>query len=220
MWRYHNARYEEPGQGAYVLGHAQDVTEFKLAEARLRNLSLTDELTGLQNPRGFFALATQYLKTARREGQSFAIIYADMDGLKQINDSYGHSAGSQAIKRVSDLLRNSFRASDVIGRMGGDEFAILVTNIAANNTKVPLAHLDEHLRRYNAQTSQPYELSVSVGMICAAGDTDASLEELLAQADQVMYENKKRKRQTLIETREEHGTILIEPLQTPEPQHV
>jgi diguanylate cyclase (GGDEF)-like protein len=202
------------GKGAYVLGHAQDVTEFKLEETKLRNLSLTDELTGLQNPRGFFALANQYLKIARREGQSFAIIYADMDGLKQINDTYGHSTGSLAIKRVGDLLKNSFRASDVIGRMGGDEFAVLVADIAPNNIKVPLAHLDEHLLRYNKQASHLWELSVSIGTVCVPADTESSLEELLGEADRIMYENKRRKRQTTPGIIEQPGKLLVERLQT------
>lgn len=196
IWQYHNSRQEAPGKEAYILGHAQDVTEMKLDEARLRNLSLTDDLTGLNNQRGFIALAKQHLKAARREGQSFSIIYADMDGLKQINDTYGHPVGSQAIKRIAGIMRNSFRASDVIARLGGDEFAILVANTSAENIGIPLSHLRDHLRRYNAKGFHPYELSLSVGTVCVQPDSDSSLEDLMARADQAMYENKKHKKQS------------------------
>lgn len=196
IWQYHNSRQDAPGHEPCVLGHAQDVTEMKLDEARLRSLSVTDDLTGLHNQRGFIALARQHLRVARREGRTFSIIYADMDGLKHINDTYGHPIGSQAIKRIAGILRNSFRAADVIARLGGDEFAILVADTSAENIGVPLRHLQDHLRRYNAKGFHPYELSLSVGTVCVQPDGDSSLEDLLTRADQAMYENKRLKKQT------------------------
>lgn len=194
IWQYHNARYEEAGQEGYVLGHAQDITDLKLGEARLRNLSQTDELTGLHNPRAFFSLAEQHLKTALRDGKTFAIVYADMDGLKQINDNYGHQVGSQALKAVADILRNSFRSADLVARLGGDEFGILVADISAEDVRIPLAHLQEHLRRYNAAGLHDYELSLSVGVCCFDSDNDSSLEDLVSKADHAMYEDKKKRK--------------------------
>jgi diguanylate cyclase (GGDEF)-like protein/PAS domain S-box-containing protein len=195
VWQYHNSRYEEPGKESYVVGHAQDVTELKQVEAQLRNLSLTDELTGLNNRRAFYALAEQHLKTARRDGRPFAIVYADMDGLKYINDTFGHPAGSHAIQMVASILKNSFRAADIIARLGGDEFAILVSNISAEAVKTPLGHLQDNLRRYNEQRLHDYDLSMSLGAVWAGADNDSPLEDLLSTADQAMYENKQRKRQ-------------------------
>jgi len=196
-WQYQNSRYEETGRETYVLGHAQDVTALKVAEARLRSLTVTDNLTGLHNQRGFFTLAKQHLKLSRRDRQPFSIIYADMDGLKQVNDTYGHLAGSQALQRIALILKNSFRAADVIARLGGDEFAILVVDMAAENIQIPISHLQTHLRRYNARRSHPFELSLSVGAVCVDPDSDATLEELLTKADQAMYEDKKSKRRLL-----------------------
>ncbi len=86
VWQYHNLRYEEAGQEPYIIGYAQDVTELKQAEAANRNLSMTDELTGLYNRRGFLVLSEQQQKIARRMNSPFSLVYADMDGLKQIND--------------------------------------------------------------------------------------------------------------------------------------
>jgi len=203
IWQYHNSRYEEAAKEPYVLGHAQDVTALKQAEARLRNLSVTDSLTGLHNQRGFFALAKQHLKVARRDRQPFSIIYADMDGLKQVNDTHGHLVGSQAIQKIAGILKNSFRAADVIARLGGDEFAVLVADTSAENIDVPLSHLREHLKRFNAQSSHPFELSLSVGSVSVGPDNESLLEDLLIKADQAMYENKKRKQQPAAETSEQ-----------------
>ncbi|MFN2452721.1 MAG: diguanylate cyclase [Pyrinomonadaceae bacterium] len=194
IWQYHNFRYEETGTEAYVIGHAQDVTKIKRSEATLRNLSLTDELTGLSNQRGFLTLAGQHRKTARRMQESFSLVYADMDGLKQINDTHGHHAGSQAIQQLAEILRKSFRESDVIARIGGDEFTILAPNTTSVTIEVPLARLQENLQRYNAQGLHPYQLSASVGAACVAPDDCSAIETLLTKADQAMYENKNRKR--------------------------
>ncbi len=177
-----------------MLGHAQDVTELKQAETAMRDLSLTDELTGLYNLRGFLALAEQQLKAARRRGQAFSLIYADMDGLKHINDTYGHQEGSQAIKRLAELLRKSFREVDIIARIGGDEFTILVSDTTPITIEIPLARLQENLRHYNTQELHAYQLSLSVGAICVNLGDDSSIQDLMIKADQAMYENKKRNR--------------------------
>ncbi len=200
IWQYDNLRYEDAGQAPYVLGHAQDVTELKAAEATLRTLSLTDELTGLSNQRGFLTLTEQYRKTARRTGQAFSLIYADIDGLKQINDTYGHQAGSQAIKQLAELLRQSFREADSIARIGGDEFTILAADTTATTIQLPLARLQHHLQQHNAQALHAYQLSLSLGVICVAPDNDAAIEALLVKADQAMYENKKHKQQPALKT--------------------
>ena len=190
-----------------MLGHAQDVTEIKRAEATMRNLSLTDELTGLYNQRGFLAVAEQQLKVARRTGQTFSLLYADMDGLKQINDTHGHQEGSQAIQQLAEILRRTFREADTIARIGGDEFAILLIDTTPSSVKIPLARLDELLLNYNMRESHDYQLSLSVGAVCVDPVDGCSIGELLMKADQAMYENKKRKRQSAMLTgahREEH----------------
>lgn len=171
------------------------LAELKEAETKIRNLSMSDELTGLYNRRGFLVLSEQHRKTARRAGKSFSLIYGDMDGLKQINDTYGHHEGSEAIRRLAGIFKQSFRASDIIARIGGDEFTILVADATSCNLTIPLCRLQENLLRYNAQNLHPYQLSLSVGSICVNSEDNSSIEELLARADEIMYENKKQKRQ-------------------------
>ncbi|MDT7780417.1 MAG: two-component system, cell cycle response regulator [Acidobacteriota bacterium] len=196
IWQYDNLRYEGAGQEPYVLGHAQDVTELKQAEAMMRNLSLTDELTGLYNQRGFLALAEQQLRAAHRTGQIFSLLYADMDGLKQINDTYGHQEGSQALKQLAEILRGCFRGADTIARIGGDEFAILMADTTPSSIEIPLARLQEHLLSYNMREVHDYQLSLSVGAVCVNPADECSIADLLMKADQAMYETKKRKRQS------------------------
>jgi diguanylate cyclase (GGDEF)-like protein len=96
-------------------------------EEQLRLLSLTDDLTGLYNRRGFLALAQQQTRVARRDQKPMLVISADLDGLKDINDTFGHQQGDAAIAETAHILRESFRKSDVIARIGGDEFAVLLT---------------------------------------------------------------------------------------------
>ncbi len=99
----------------------------------LRGLSLTDELTGLLNRRGFTTIAQGHLRLASRTGQRFLLLFADVDGLKQINDTFGHHEGDLALARVSEVLRRTFRQSDVVARFGGDEFAILALAAIASS---------------------------------------------------------------------------------------
>ena len=98
-WKYRNIRVDEPGSASYVLGHAQDVTELHDAEEQLRQLAMTDDLTGLLNRRGFLANGSRSLHDAVRHGRSAAVFYVDIDGLKGINDQHGHDAGSSLIRR-------------------------------------------------------------------------------------------------------------------------
>src|SRR4030095_5208645 len=108
------------------LSLAQRVAELERAQETLRNLSLTDDLTGLYNRRGFFTLAEQHLKSARRAQRQASLIYIDMDELKRLNDTHGHEVGSSALREVSDILRNTFRSSDIIALIGGREHFTLV----------------------------------------------------------------------------------------------
>ena len=125
-WKYRNVRVDEPGQPSYVLGHAQDVTELRDAEEQLRQLAMTDDLTGLFNRRGFLVNGSRVLHDAVRQSKSAAVFYVDIDGLKAINDQHGHNAGSAMIVAAADTLKNSFRAADILARIGGDEFVALV----------------------------------------------------------------------------------------------
>jgi len=161
----------------------------------LRELSLRDELTGLHNRRGFFLLAEQQLKVAKRTRQNLLLFYVDLDGMKRVNDTYGHLEGDRALAEAAAVLRDTFRESDILARLGGDEFAVL--SIAASDQSAAgiRARLDRAVRAHNRGRERPYKLSLSAGMarFDATADADAALEELMARADAELYERKRER---------------------------
>ena len=162
----------------------------------LRSLSLFDELTGLYNRRGFLTLAEQHLKTAQRTGSGFLLVYADMDGLKAINDRFGHHEGSQAIARAGDMLRKTFRTSDILARLGGDEFTVLAPDVSDEHPELIIARLRRNLDEYNGLRLHPYDISLSVGAVRYDPRADDTLEAALARADEAMYLDKQNKRRS------------------------
>ena len=116
-----------------------------------------------------------------------------MDGLKNINDTYGHTEGSNAICRMADILSETFRDSDIVARLGGDEFAILAADVPPLGINAITDRLRENLRRYNEANKLGYELSLSIGSISVEPGTPSTVEELIDAADLAMYENKRSK---------------------------
>lgn len=161
-----------------------------LLDRELRLLALTDELTCLYNRRGFFAAAVQQLKLASRKEQSLLLLYCDLDNLKKINDSYGHREGDLALVRTADALEQTFRDSDILARLGGDEFVVLAPEAYSQTQEVLLRRLEKNLKKSNANESR-YELSLSVGVARFDPKRAISLGELMAQADEAMYEQKR-----------------------------
>ncbi len=192
-WRYHNVKVIDADQPSYVLGHAQDVTELREAQEHLQTLSLTDELTGLHNRRGFFTMAARLLRAAPRTGQEFTVLYIDVDDLKTVNDTYGHDAGSVLLVGAADVLKNTFRAADVVGRVGGDEFVALAA-VSRLGSNVVVERLHSHLAHFNSRSSRAYTLSLSYGMAHFDPAGSTSLEDVVRLADQAMYEQKRSKR--------------------------
>jgi diguanylate cyclase (GGDEF)-like protein len=170
------------------------IVERKRAEEALRNLTLTDDLTSLYNHRGFFTLAEHTLTSARRAGQTSLLFYADLDDLKKINDTFGHSEGSLAIAKTAEILRRTFRSSDVIARLGGDEFAVLAQNAAVDEVQTIIARLEDNLRMANEQNVGGYRLSLSVGVVFIEANTNLSLDQLIGKADKAMYDRKRTKK--------------------------
>ena len=161
-----------------------------MLQAELGNLALTDDLTGLYNRRGFMALAERQLKLARRSGRGLLVFMMDVDGLKQINDSFGHLEGDRALKRTSDVLEETFRDSDVVARLGGDEFAVLAIEAAGHSELTIKARLLESLKSIDRK--QPgYEISLSLGLARFDPSSRTSIGELMVKADQAMYEQKR-----------------------------
>ena len=175
------------------------IAERKLAEEALRNLSLTDQLTGLYNYRGFLNLAEHHAKTSRRAQHPSLLIYADMDGLKEINDTLGHRAGSRAISAVADILRRTFRDCDIIARLGGDEFAVLVPNIHAAEAPRLLERLEQNLCHYNEENDREFTVAFSVGAVEIDHRRNVNVEDQIARADEVMYLEKRKKKKGRLE---------------------
>lgn len=164
------------------------------SEERYRAASVTDELTGLYNRRGFCTLAEQQLRVARRNGSDLLLLYIDMNRFKQINDQFGHAEGDRALGAAGNVLRATFRECDVVARMGGDEFTVLVVESSPAAEAAVLARLEERLASQNLSSGRPYELSMSVGIARFEGNRAASLDELLSAADESLYTSKRRRR--------------------------
>jgi two-component system cell cycle response regulator len=162
------------------------------AEEALLVLSLTDDLTGLYNRRRFFVLTEQYLKVALRTKKRLLLLFIDMDELKWINDNYGHNEGDQALVEFAKILQQSFRESDIIARIGGDEFVVLFVSTDENSERL-LTRLHENLKDNNDQRSRRYPLSISVGTAQFDPESPVSIDQLLSEADASMYAQKRKK---------------------------
>jgi diguanylate cyclase (GGDEF)-like protein/PAS domain S-box-containing protein len=172
-----------------------DITDRVQIENQLHELSLSDELTGLNNRRGFKVLAGQLINMANRMDVNAVLIYVDLDRLKWINDTFGHSAGDQALMDTGTILKNAFRSSDIIARFGGDEFVVLALESQENTHEMMLTRLDDRLNAWNSEAKRNFNLSFSVGLAESKRDAPVSIETLLEEADQAMYAIKATKKE-------------------------
>ena len=170
---------------------SRDITERKLQEERLKDLAILDDLTGLYNRRGFMALANQHLKQARRTKRRALVIFADLNGLKGINDTHGHADGDRALIAAAEVFNRTFRDSDVVARVGGDEFAILAVEADSHHLDTIRVRLQQALDMANRGNLHPFEISVSIGVVSYDPDQHATVEELMALADREMYTHKR-----------------------------
>lgn len=157
-------------------------------------LSLRDELTGLYNRRGFLTLAEQQLKAANRATKGLLMIFADLDGMKDINDTLGHRQGDGALIDTARILRKTFRESDIIARYGGDEFIILSLENTESGAEMFEKRLREHLENHNKYEGRPYTLSLSTGFARYDPENPLSIKDLLVEADRIMYGKKNDKK--------------------------
>jgi two-component system cell cycle response regulator len=162
----------------------------------MRGLSLIDELTGLYNRRGFLSLGLAHRHLAQRAGRRFVLLYADLDGLKEINDSFGHREGDSAITTAAEILRATFRHSDVVARLGGDEFVVLAVEAASDTDQQLLQRLQRQVAQFNRESRLPYDVSFSAGVAGFDHASPLSLEEMVEQADQALYAEKRGRRST------------------------
>jgi diguanylate cyclase (GGDEF)-like protein len=167
---------------AIVLALVRNRTIRRMDQARrqIRRMALTDELTGLANHRGLLEIAPTLLHGNPGPRADLAVVYLDVDGLKAVNDTQGHLAGDELLRSVARVLRRAFRSTDVIARVGGDEFAVLLVGADPNVTQRVLTRVHEELHQAG--------ISVSTGTAQPApGSLDSELADLLDEADHAMY---------------------------------
>jgi diguanylate cyclase (GGDEF)-like protein len=159
----------------------------------LLDLALVDDLTGLYNRRGFLTFATRDLRLARRGDETLLVAFADLDDLKRVNDTAGHAMGDRALRDAAVVLRQTFRDSDLVARIGGDEYAVLVRHAVPDRVDVLAERLKRHLREFNRRAARPYQLSISLGFAQHKANTLSSVAGLLERADRALYRDKRRK---------------------------
>lgn len=177
-----------------VLGNCMNLAERKRMEEEIRSLSITDSLTGLHNRRGFLTLAEQQLKFSDRHKKDMLLFFADIDGLKEINDEMGHEEGDKALIYIAAILKQTLRSSDVIARIGGDEFAILTMETTELFPKAIMERLQNYIDKYNKEGNRRYKISISTGTAHYDPENPCSLNELMSRADKMMCKHKKSKK--------------------------
>ncbi len=190
------------GKITHFIASWQDVTARKRIEQGLRRrrrmlekVSLQDELTGCYNRRGFFALMEHQIQLSRRHKKQIAILYFDMDHLKQINDKFGHKSGDRALIAAAKLLHKTFRTSDIVARLGGDEFVVAAIDSEREGLEIIVRRLRANFEEYNRLRAKKLgRLEFSLGSILIEPGETADLGSLLEKADRLMYREKERKR--------------------------
>lgn len=185
---------EPDGEISAVTIVSKRVTDLKRMERKLLDQSLTDELTGLYNRRGLFTLADQQMRMANRNKNKVFMLYADMDNLKVINDTFGHQEGDMALIETAKLMKECFRDSDIIARIGGDEFVAMPIGRNESETRITIDRFNNNLELGNMQQNRKYKLSLSLGIACYDPQRPFTINELLEQGDRAMYGNKKHRK--------------------------
>ncbi len=178
----------------YIRCIFHDITDRKRMEEDLRTTSLHDELTGLYNRRGFIALAEQQLKIADRMKRGISLLFADLDGMKFINDTFGHQEGDRALIDTTNILKDTFRGSDILARVGGDEFVVLALETNDTYCNLLADRLKTNFDAFNKKEGRGYTLTLSVGIAHYDPENPCSIDDILKRADNLMYNMKKKKR--------------------------
>lgn len=198
---------DRSGEVVGIFGISRDITERKEAERRvqeqakllaeqaqtLERLASLDELTGLYNRRGLTTIGEQLLYEARRTGGSLGVLFIDLDGLKEINDHYGHRAGDEALQATAGIIQAQTGPSDVAARVGGDEYCLLISHASTETVDAVAARIDTAVGDNNRAAGKPYVVSVSVGRVLVDPRSPGSIGDLIEQADSMMYDRKARR---------------------------
>jgi len=172
------------------------IVERKSLEKKLHALSLTDELTGLYNRRALFAFAEHEMELAKREDEGICLLYADLDNLKEINDTLGHNEGDRVLINIARILKETYRQSDIVARLGGDEFVVIPVGSTREGVDLVRERIHRHIENHNTSETGGRPLSISTGVAYRETGSPCSIDDLIIQADRMMYEHKARKKTT------------------------
>jgi|GEM_PF-6635361 len=173
------------------MGTLQDITARKHVENELRSLAYLDELTGLYNRRGFLKVAEQQLRLTQRNARGAVLMFLDVDSLQSINDNIGHHAGDRVLLEVVELLRRSFRDTDILARTGGDEFAIWAIETDGDRGDLMRARILERVEALNEDADREYLIHLSIGYSFCEPSEQVTVEMLLERAGVDMFGQKK-----------------------------
>lgn len=187
-------KYEE--KSTIIMGLA-DITKLKAAEEVLRRYATIDEMTGLLNKRSGMLVLDNLFSHSKLHQNELSICFMDLDGLKFVNDNYGHEEGDFYIKTVASAISSSVNSQDSVFRYGGDEIVLILNNCARELGEKIAQRIDKNLKQASVEAGKPYKMHLSVGIAVLSEQEVETSEGLLSIADRAMYENKRKYKQSL-----------------------
>ncbi|WPD23722.1 MAG: diguanylate cyclase [Candidatus Electrothrix scaldis] len=183
----------------YAVGSVRDITDRKNAEKALRSLATTDSLTSLNNRRHFLELSSKEISDAQRYAMPLAVFMFDVDYFKSVNDTYGHDIGDQVLKELAELSRKKVRDTDIIGRLGGEEFAVTLPNTERAHAEKAAERLRKAVAEHRVITAKrELTVTISIGVVMMEAGKECDIDALLKEADEALYRAKKQGRNCVI----------------------
>ena len=193
----------------------KEITGRKQVAAKLRELSLVDQLTGLYNRKGFFTLVENQMEIAKRESKKVILVYAEVNGIKGINNKFGHQEGDMMILGTANNMKATFRKSDIIARIGSDEFVVFLSGAAEESIKRVIDRFKQSITIHNSKKRGKYELSIDIVLLKYDLESGFSVDDMLARASELMYKGKKSGKKALVSKNtdkadpEEEGNFIL-----------